>query len=82
LRALRQLVSNQESEIKRLRCKLDYVLSFLGLTEMVAESNNEGPTSLAKTNAKEQLLTDIATIRADLALIVETWFTIDLSLDG
>ena len=45
------------------------------------------PTSLAKTNAKEQLLTDIATVRADLALIVETWFTskhldIDLSLDG
>jgi hypothetical protein len=45
------------------------------------------PTSLAKTNAKEQLLTDIATVRADLALIVETWFTnkhldCDLSLDG
>jgi hypothetical protein len=45
------------------------------------------PTSLAKTNAKEQLLTDISTVRADLALIVETWFTskhldIDLSLDG
>jgi hypothetical protein len=45
LTALRQLVSNQQSEIKRLHCQLDYVLSFLGIAEMAAESINDSPLS-------------------------------------
>ena len=58
LTALHQLVSNQESEIKRLRCQLDYVLSFLGVTEMVAESNNEGPLSALHVNQSRESHSD------------------------
>jgi hypothetical protein len=36
LTELRQLVFNQQSDIKRLHCQLDYVLSFLGIAEMAA----------------------------------------------
>ena len=33
------------------------------------------PTSLAKTNAKEQLFADVQSVKADIVLIAESWFT-------
>jgi hypothetical protein len=44
-------------------------------------------TSLAKQNAKEQLLADVKSVQADVVMITETWFTDkqaddDLKIDG
>ena len=33
------------------------------------------PTSLAKASAKEQLFADVQSVKADIVLIDETWFT-------
>jgi hypothetical protein len=51
---LQQLVSNQHLEIKRLKERLNFVLSFLGITETVEETVNEND-SLATTEPKESL---------------------------
>jgi hypothetical protein len=38
-------------------------------------------TSLAKQNAKEQLLADILNVQADIALVTESWFSCNYSDD-
>jgi hypothetical protein len=51
---LRSIVAKQQMVIKKLQSQLDYVLSFLGITEMPIELISEGKANMANTSADSQ----------------------------